>query len=241
MDYHVFKSIINSFFARYVRGDQRPTFFDIQHAYPALEAVTLAYDRIRDEFEQLMAQGLILPAYHEVDSGERKISATTNKKWNVFMLEILGHKPAINRSFCPQTCQVLSGVPGMIQAFFSILDPRKAVPQHEGPYLGYLRYHLGLHCPKTNPPYLVVNGQKYVWKDGEAVLFDDSYPHEVFNPCDEYRAVLIVDVLRPLPFLPRMVNKLTAFVARHTYGRSVAKKAAAFAAEYQRRADRKAA
>lgn len=241
MDYHVFKSVINSYFSRYVQGEKRPTFFDIAQAYPALDAVTRAYGEIRHEFQQLMDRKLILPAYHEVDSGEKKISATTDHKWNVFMLEILGKQPPTNRAFCPRTCEVLAGVPGMIQAFFSILDPRKSVPQHEGPYLGYLRYHLGLQCPTREAPYLVVNNQKYTWRDGEAVLFDDSYPHEVINNADDYRAVLIVDVLRPLPFTPRQVNKFVAFVAGQTYGRSVAKKVEAFAAEYQRRAERKAA
>jgi aspartate beta-hydroxylase/beta-hydroxylase len=153
----------------------------------------------------------------------------------------LGNKPSTNRSFCPVTCEVLSGVPNMIQAFFSILDPHKSVPQHEGPYLGYLRYHLGLQCPTRNAPYLIVNGQKYTWRDGEAVLFDDSYPHEVINHADDYRAVLIVDVLRPMPFFPRQANKLVATIARHTYGRAVAKKVEAFAAEYQKQAQRKAA
>ncbi|MDA7977529.1 MAG: aspartyl/asparaginyl beta-hydroxylase domain-containing protein [Pirellulales bacterium] len=241
MDYHVFKSAINGYLSRHVNGDKRPTFFEISETYPALDAVTQAYAEIASEFRQLMDRQLILPAYHEVDSGEKEISATTNHKWNVFMLELLGHKPPTNRGYCPKTCDVLAGVPNLMQAFFSILDPRKSVPLHEGPYLGYLRYHLGLHCPKTNAPYIVVNSQKYTWRDGEAVLFDDSYPHEVINNADDYRAVLIVDVLRPLPFLPRQVNKLTTTIARHTYGRAVAKKVEAFAAAYQERAGRKAA
>lgn len=241
VDYHFFKSIVNAYFSLYVGGKKRPTFHTISDVYPSLLAVTTAYAQIRQEFQQLMDRKLILPAYHEVDSGEKEISATTAHKWNVYMLEILGHKPATNRALCPQTCEVLSGVPGMIQAFFSILDPHKSVPRHEGPYLGYLRYHLGLHCPTREAPYLIVNDQKYTWRDGEAVLFDDSYPHEVVNDAEDYRAVLIVDVLRPLRFTPRQVNKLVAFIARHTYGRAVAKKVEAFAAEYKKRAERVAA
>ncbi len=241
LDYHIFKSAINSYFSLYVRGKKRLTFHDIDKTYPALKQVTKAFPGIKAEFQRLMDRKLILPAYHEVDSGEKEISATTEHKWNVFMLELLGHKPPTNRALCPKTCEVLAKVPGMIQAFFSILDPRKSVPQHEGPYLGYLRYHLGLHCPRREPPYLLVNNQKYTWRDGHAVLFDDSYPHEVINDATDYRAVLIVDVLRPLPFTPRQVNKLVAFIARHTYGRAVAKKVEAFAAEYTKRATRVAA
>ena len=235
LDYHVFKSMANAYFGRYVDRDRRPTFFDIPQAYPALDLVTQAYPAIRREFDNVIAQLNDLPQYHEVDSGERKISSTTPKRWNVFMLEIMGHKPAANRAWCPETCRVLARVPNMIQAFFSILEPGKSVPEHEGPYLGYLRYHLGLRVPRDNPPKLVVNRQDYVWREGEAVLFDDSWPHSVVNTANELRAVLIVDVRRPLPAVPDLLNRfLLDVLARHTYGRHVARKAEQFAAAYAR-------
>jgi aspartyl/asparaginyl beta-hydroxylase (cupin superfamily) len=235
IDYHVFKSMANSYFGRYVDRERRPAFFDITQAFPALDLVTQAYPVIRREFDNLMTMSTELPQYHEVDSGERKISATTPKRWNVVMLEILGHKPAANRALFPETCRVLARVPHLIEAFFSILEPGKSVPEHEGPYLGYLRYHLGLQVPKHNPPKLIVNRQEYVWKEGEAVLFDDSWPHEVVNTSSETRAVLIVDVRRPLPPIPDLVNGLVLGVARHTYGRHVARKAEQFAAAHPAR------
>jgi hypothetical protein len=37
--------------------------------------------------------------------------------------------------------------------------------------------------------------------------------------------VLVVDVLRPMPTLPTLVNRLTTgVIAKHTYGRSVAQR-----------------
>jgi aspartyl/asparaginyl beta-hydroxylase (cupin superfamily) len=231
LDYHIFKSALNAYFGRYVDRERRPTFFDVKTFYPELDAVTQAYPIIRREFEQVLGAVDTMPQYHEVDSGERKISSTTPKKWNVFMLEVLGHKPAANRALCPETCRVLDQVPNLIQAFFSILEPGKSVPEHEGPYLGYLRYHLGLRVPAADPPKLVVNGQDYVWREGEGVLFDDSWPHSVHNHASETRAVLIVDIRRPLPAVPDALNRfITDVVARHTYGRAVARKAEAFAA-----------
>jgi aspartate beta-hydroxylase len=116
----------------------------------------------------------------------------------------------------------------MVQAL--ILDPSTSVPEHEGPYLGYLRYHPGLRAPKNNPPKIVVNGQDYIWKESEAVMFDDSWPHEVINNSNELRAMLIVDVLRPVPFTGSIVNRFVAnVVGRYFYGRPVARKAEAFA------------
>jgi len=229
-DYHIFKSMLNGYLGLHMDRARRPTFFNVAETYPALDAVTKAYPAIRKEFDQLAAEGLTLPQYHEVDSGERAISSTTPKRWNVFVLECLGYKVALNCQRCPDTCRALENVPNMIQAFFSILDPGKSVPKHEGPYLGYLRYHLGLRVPKDDPPKIVVNGQDYVWKEGEAVLFDDSWPHEVVNNSNELRAVLIVDVRRPLPMTADLVNGfVTNVVGRRFYGRPVARKAEQFA------------
>src|SRR6516164_5858758 len=181
MDYHIFKSALNWYLARHMDAPRRPVFLDIEKDYPGLASVTEAYPAIRAEFDRLLSEWQSLPEYHEIDPGEAKISATTTKKWSVFLLEILGHRPEANRACCPETCRVLDTVPGLIQAFFSILDPGKSIPEHEGPYLGYLRYHLGLSVPAKNPPKLFVKSQEYIWKPGEAVLFDDSWPHSVQN------------------------------------------------------------
>jgi aspartyl/asparaginyl beta-hydroxylase (cupin superfamily) len=230
LDYHIFKSIANGFFGLFIGRRTRPTFFNIEQSYPGLDHVTRAYPAIRQEFDRLIKDSGDLPEYHEIDPGERAISNTTPKRWNVFMLEIMGHRPAKNRACCPETCRALAQVPNVIQAFFSILDPGKSVPEHEGPYLGYLRYHLGVRVPAQNPPRLIVNKQDYVWREGEAVLFDDSWPHSVVNHSDEMRAVLIVDVRRPLPFAADLVNRLLVdVVGRHTYGRALARKAEEFA------------
>jgi aspartate beta-hydroxylase len=242
VDYHVFKSMANWFFARHVGGDRRPVFLDVARDYPALGEVTRGYPAIRAEFERLLAEWEELPPYHDIDAGEAAISAGSPKKWSVFLLEVLGHRPAVNRACCPETCRVLERVPGLIQAFFSILDPGKSIPEHEGPYLGYLRYHLALRVPRQDPPKLIVKGQEYVWKEGEAVLFDDSWPHSVVNHSPETRAVLVIDVRRPMSFLPAVLNRLvTDVIARHTYGRKLARKAEEFAATARRIVERRRA
>ena len=69
-----------------------------------------------------------------------------------------------------------------------------------------------------------------MWKEGDAVLFDDSWPHSVVNTSNEIGAVLIVDVRRPMPLVADLCNRfLTDVVGHHTYGRAVARKAEAFA------------
>ena len=228
MDYHPLKSRLNRYFGRYVGGERRPVFFDIDAVNPALNDLTRNYPTIRAEFEQLLGARVPMPVYHELDAGEAPISAAVDpdKKWTVYMLYILGYKPELNRARCPETCRLLDTIPHLVQAFFSVLEPGKSVPRHNGPYLGYLRYHLGLLVPEWNPPALYVNDREYRWRPGEAVLFDDSWPHEVVNRSDGLRAVLIVDVLRPMPKWPARVNRFVArSVLRPLYGRAVARKA----------------
>ncbi len=228
MDYHPFKAMVNRYFAKHVGGDKRPTYFDIDETYPALNELTRNFPAIVAECERVLSQKIPMPMYHDLDAGEKEISAVVNpdKKWTVFVLYILGYKPEQNRALCPETCRILDKIPNLVQAFFSVLDPGKSVPAHDGPYLGYLRYHLGLRIPKQNPPKLIVNGKDHVWQPGTAVMFDDSWTHQVVNHSREIRAVLIVDVLRPLPLLPRLVNKFVTFcIMRPLYGRAVARKA----------------
>jgi len=226
LDYHIFKGAVNGYLSLYTGGKERPAYFDIAKTVPALDTLTKGFPVIKAELDAALREKPRFRRYQDVDPGEAKITGTdTAKNWKVFMLYLLGHKPEGNRSLCPQTCALLDKVPGLIQAFFSVLDPGKSVPAHEGPYYGYLRYHLALQVPTESPPKLVVAGQDHVWREGEAVLFDDSHTHEVVNHSPGTRVVLIVDVRRPMPLLPSLLNKfVTDVVARHTYGRSVMKR-----------------
>ncbi len=222
MDYHYFKDIVNNTFAKAIDADNRPTFFEVNPKFPALHNITQNFETIKSEFEQAIEQLDNLPKYHEVDPGESEISNTTEKNWNVLMLYLLGYKPEKNRTLFPKTCDLLKDIPNLVQAFFSILEPGKSVPKHKGPYLGYLRYHLGIQVPKQNPPSIIVNDKPYTWKESEAVMFDDSWPHEVINEATESRVVLIIDVLRPMPWWPQILNRfVTNVIAKYTYGRQV--------------------
>jgi aspartyl/asparaginyl beta-hydroxylase (cupin superfamily) len=95
----------------------------------------------------------------------------------------------------------------VVQAFFSILEPGKVVPAHNGPFFGFLRYHLGMVVPTDKPPSIRVRDQVYTWKERESVMFDDSWNHEVMNESEQYRVVLCVDVLRPMPWPLSALNR----------------------------------
>ncbi|MFP3701404.1 aspartyl/asparaginyl beta-hydroxylase domain-containing protein, partial [Burkholderia sp. SIMBA_013] len=61
-----------------------------------------------------------------------------------------------------------------------------------------------------------VGGERYHWKEGEAVVFDDLYPHQVHNDTDGTRAVLFVDFERPCRAPIRWLNRLVLMAAPFT-------------------------
>lgn len=210
---------INAIFSRQAGGQQRPAFFDIDQTYPALRVLDRHQDAIRTELEALLQERERIPRYHEVSKVETYISGTVNpdKSWRVFMLATVDGEVPANAGKCPQTMAALRQVPNLLGAFFSILDPGKSIPAHDGPYTGYLRYHLALKVPAENPPTLRVKDQFHTWTNGHSILFDDSWSHEVINHASDIRVVLIVDVLRPMPWPYRVLNLfLTRVLGRYS-------------------------
>lgn len=216
--------VVNATFDLYTGGKRRGVFFDIDQTYPSLRQIDEKYDVIREEFFRILPDKDKIPTYHELDAGQTEISATTENDWKVFMLYAMGEKPDSNRDKAPQTAAVLDEIPDLFQGFFSILDAGKSVPAHCGPYRGYLRYHLALKVPESNPPSIRVKDQTHTWQEGKSVLFDDSWDHEVINQAEETRAVLIVDVLRPMPQPFHALNRFVTMLIRTVYAKSLAKK-----------------
>jgi beta-hydroxylase len=79
-----------------------------------------------------------------------------------------------------------------------------------GFFKSVLRYHLALVVPQDAPVYIIVGGQEYHWREGQDVLFDDTFLHEVWNKSSQRRVVLFCDLLRDktLPPLFRWLNRL---------------------------------
>lgn len=70
--------------------------------------------------------------------------------------------------------------------------------RHRDPYAGSLRYHVGLVTPNDPKCFIDVDGERYFWKDGEPVMFDETYIHYAANETDQQHIVLFCDVERPV-------------------------------------------
>jgi len=125
-----------------------------------------------------------------------EVNSTKDNCWRAHYLKKSGVMNEEITSF-PITYKLLKD-PQIHNAIFSILDPGVEIPEHTGYYKGYLRYHLGIIIPdkNTEKAYIVCGGETYSWKEGEGILFDDMYLHNVKNPTNQTRVVLYLDIKR---------------------------------------------
>ncbi len=189
------QNVLEAFVARESVLPDTPIYNPADFAWLAdVESEWLA---VRAELDQVMVHREQMPSFHEIIKEVSTIS--TDDTWKTFFLIGAGMDCSGNAARCPETLRLLQQVPGVTTAFFSILGPGKHIPAHRGAYNGVLRLHLGLKVPEPQERCRIrIGDQFHVWKEGEGVVFDDTYNHEVWNETEGWRVVLFVDFARPL-------------------------------------------
>jgi aspartyl/asparaginyl beta-hydroxylase (cupin superfamily) len=188
----------------YRDGDK--TFFEPE-AFPWVTPMEAEWKSIRKELDALMVRREEIPNFQDVSKSQSTL--TEGDQWKTFYLySFAGKQIRENCAQCPETVRLLQHIPGLRQAMFSILSPRKHIPPHRGPFKGLLRYHLGLMIPgKEGACRIRVGNDVRAWKEGKSMIFDDSHEHEAWNETDLYRVVLFVDFVRATIFPLSIVNR----------------------------------
>lgn len=109
-----------------------------------------------------------------------------------------GGSESVNAARCPATAAVVAAIPGLDSASFSVLPPGAHVPVQRGPTRGLLTCHLGLIVPRDGDARMRVGDRMVRWAEGETLVFDDTYDHEVWNDSGGTGVVLRIRVRRPL-------------------------------------------
>jgi aspartyl/asparaginyl beta-hydroxylase (cupin superfamily) len=194
--------------------DKDTTFFDPKD-YPWVADVEAEWPLIRKELDVLLQRREEIPNFQDVSVKQKAL--TEGEQWKTFFLYGYGQEAEENCKKCPETVRILHKIPGMKTAMFSILAPRKHIPEHRGMFKGMLRYHLGLIIPGPDGACRIRVGQDIrSWQEGKSLVFDDSHMHEVWNDTDAYRVVLFVDLVRPLPFPLSLVNQSIIWMIAQT-------------------------
>jgi beta-hydroxylase len=101
---------------------------------------------------------------------------------------------------CPRTTELVQSIGSIKAAMFAELPPGSKLVRHRDPYAGSYRYHLGLDTPNDAGCYINVDGESYHWRDGEAVMFDETFIHYAENTTDKNRIILFCDIERPMKY-----------------------------------------
>ncbi|MCB9073612.1 MAG: aspartyl/asparaginyl beta-hydroxylase domain-containing protein [Bdellovibrionaceae bacterium] len=136
--------------------------------------------------------------------------------WSKFYLKWYGYTHTSAQTLCPETVKILKTASLVNGAMFSILPPGSQLTRHLDPVACSLRYHLGLSTPNDDKCYIDVDTETYSWRDGDALLFDETYLHFVRNDSDKYRLILMCDVERPMSFPGKFVNFIYKGLMRFT-------------------------
>ncbi|MEM9463468.1 MAG: aspartyl/asparaginyl beta-hydroxylase domain-containing protein [Myxococcota bacterium] len=127
-------------------------------------------------------------------------STETLGNWKLFIFRFYGHEFQENLERCPETAKLVSAVPNSVGMMFSVLNAKQNIYKHRGFLKGILRLHIGLKVPDEALCGFKVGGQTVHWKEGKSFMFDQCYMHEAWNESDGVRIVLLLDILRPLPY-----------------------------------------
>jgi aspartate beta-hydroxylase len=191
--------------AHVVRGiyDRRiatPATLDAAHYFPNAKRFTDRWADIRREALGVAATLPRVPRFHDVMAAQADISANDGRDWRVFIMKAYGVSQPENLARAPTVAALLAEAPEVLSATFSFLAPGKHIPEHRGPFRAILRFHLMLSMPndESGRPACVMNidGVPFHLSDGESLLWDDTFPHEVWNRSQDVRIALLLDVWR---------------------------------------------
>jgi beta-hydroxylase len=183
-------SPLNLLFTYFTVGEQKAIFATT--AVPGLDKIRDNYPLIREEAKALVDAGVFRrkqsvdqPGFNTFEKGGYR---THFLKWYT---KKCGHAAA---KMSPKTCAIIDSIPAIRCAMFAVLPPGGRIGRHHDPVATSLRYHLGLLTPNSEKCALTLDGVEYPWRDGEELLFDQTYVHSAVNNTETLRVILFCDV-----------------------------------------------
>ena len=149
-----------------------------------------------------------------IGSDIRKNDDGITKAWRVINIKAGDKYSAVAHKYFPNLVRILKGVPQIETCAISVLQDGVHIPIHVGYYKGIMRYMIPVVVPKDRENvFLCINELKYCWTEGVGILWDDTYPHKVYNNTDEIRVVIYMDVVRPLRWGLNALNRFILMLA----------------------------
>jgi aspartate beta-hydroxylase len=184
----------------YDRRIHTPAVLDAAQYFPAATRFTAAWQDIRREALAVAETLPRVPRFQDLMPEQEDIAGADGRDWRVFIMKAYGVSVPSNLARAPTVAALLDQTPEAVSAIFAFLAPGKHIPAHRGPFRAILRFHLMLSMPNDENGVpaceLNIDGVPYKLADGESLLWDDTYPHEVWNRSERVRIALLLDVWR---------------------------------------------
>lgn len=187
----------------YFPGLPQRAFYE-REEFAWLAEVEAATPAIKAELAAVLADGgTSFRPYVEATPGRPRPAnpLLDDPAWGAFYLWRGGAPVADNAGRCPAAMAALAHAPipriagRSPMALFSLLEPGTRIRPHHGMLNTRLICHLPLIVPENCA--LRVGAETRAWREGEALLFDDSFEHEAWNDSAETRVVLLFEIWRP--------------------------------------------
>jgi aspartate beta-hydroxylase len=173
---------------------------DVESYFPEAKRFVEAWPKLRDEALRVAEDLKQIPRFHELMSEQAGISANDGRDWRMLVLKAYGTSFPRNLERCPVLAETVAASPDVLSAALSFLAPGKHVPEHRGPFRGVIRFYMGLSVPLSDDgrpdAVLTIDHLEHRVGNGECLLWDDTFAHEVLNRGDEVRVALLLDVRR---------------------------------------------
>jgi len=194
-DHSSFMAPINIFMHKFSRVPSTP--YIALSEFPELARLQENWPIIRAEAEHLLALKKIKAAEQNDDAG---FNSFFKNGWKRFYLKWYDASHPSAERLCPQTYALLQSIPSVKAAMFAELPPGGKLNPHRDPFAGSMRYHLGLATPNDDRCFIEVDGERHSWRDGQGVVFDETFIHWAINGSESDRIILFCDVERPMRF-----------------------------------------
>ena len=184
------------------------------YVLPVAKELEDNFVEIQKEVKAILARYDDLVVFQSVSPNQAYIPI--DDKWRMFFFKAVGIGFKHNQKIAPTIAKIVNKYPDICSAYISVLGPKTYLNPHRGPWSGIIRMHLGAVVPEINKCTLIVEKKPYHWKEGEVVLFDDTYEHMAINDTDKPRAIVFLDIMRPLPQPWKFFNWLCLRLALFT-------------------------
>jgi aspartate beta-hydroxylase len=159
--------------------------------HPWTKSLSNGFAAIRKELDSLLRE-YSFPTHPEINI------LAARGSWSEFRFYGKGKRWAESCNRCPRTTEIVESISGAASAgsvFFASASPDTHLIAHCGPHNLRIRSHLGLIIPKGCR--MRVGSETREWCEGEVLVFDDSFEHEVWTEGPGKRIVLLLDVWHP--------------------------------------------